>query len=324
MSADRDLTPIVRSWLHEDAHEDAARVLDLVLDQLDDIHQRRRLWPAPTFRRVNMSYRLGIAAAVILIAAILGVSYVNHQVGSDQATPTARQTASPVPLPSAGALAPGTHLLANPYTDDNPVRSCARGCADYRWIVVTVPVGWATRDGLVSKHLDQANEVAFSVWTPDQVYDDPCHWQGSTLSPLDLVNHTHDASGIVFLGDRAGGLAHQAGLGVSDLTQLTIGGQLALKVELTVPAQLDLATCDRGEYRSWTEWDVVGGANSHHAPGQIDVVYEVDVDRRPLVIDATHMPGASASDVAELDAILASMFIDRGEGSPIPSGSLTP
>jgi hypothetical protein len=28
--------------------------------------------------------------------------------------------------------------------------------------------------------------------------------------------------------------------------------------------------------------------------------------------------------IAELDAILASMFIDRGEGSPIPSDSLTP
>lgn len=324
MSADRDLTPIVRSWLHEDAHEDAARVLDLVLDQLDDIHQRRRLWPAPTFRRVNMSYRLGIAAAVILIAAILGFSYVNHQVGSDQPTPTPTPSGTPVPLPSVGALAPGGYLLANPYLDGNPVRSCSRACADYRWIVFTLPAGWATGDGLVYKHLDQAGEVAFSVWTPDQVYDDPCHWQASTLSPLDLVNHTHDASGIVFLGDRAGGLAHQAGLGVSDLTQLTIGGQVALKVELTVPAQLDLATCDRGEYRSWTEWDVVGGANSHHAPGQIDIVYEVDVDRQSLVIDASHLPGTSASDVAELDAILASMFIDRGEASPTPSVDISP
>jgi hypothetical protein len=41
-------------------------------------------------------------------------------------------------------------------------------------------------------------------------------------------------------------------------------------------------------------------------------VYMVDVDRRLLVIDASHMPATSAADLAELKAILASMIIDRG------------
>ena len=41
MSTDRDVTRIVRSWLHEDAYEDADRVLDLVLDQIDTTPQRR-------------------------------------------------------------------------------------------------------------------------------------------------------------------------------------------------------------------------------------------------------------------------------------------
>ncbi len=44
MSTDRDVTRIVRSWLHEDAYEDADRVLDLVLDQLDTTPQRRATW----------------------------------------------------------------------------------------------------------------------------------------------------------------------------------------------------------------------------------------------------------------------------------------
>jgi hypothetical protein len=273
---------------------------------------------------MNRLVGIGLAAAVFGIVGIVAINHINKRVGSDEPTLSPGQSQPPAPRPSAGDLAAGSYSLANPYVDGDPIRSCNRACADYQRITLTLPAGWATADGLIYKHLNQPDEVAFSVWTPDEVYDDPCHWQGSTLSPLDLVNHTHDASGIVFLGDRRGGLAHQAGLDVSDLTQLMIGGVLALKIELSVPAQLDLATCDRGEYRSWTEWDVVGGANSHHAPGQLDVVYEVDVDRMSLVIDASHMPGASASDVAELDAILGSMFIDRGVASPTPSVSIRP
>jgi hypothetical protein len=38
----------------------------------------------------------------------------------------------------------------------------------------------------------------------------------------------------------------------------------------------------------------------------------VDVDRNPLLIDASHMPATSAADLAELKAIFASMIINQG------------
>jgi hypothetical protein len=85
-----------------------------------------------------------------------------------------------------------------------------------------------------------------------------------------------------------------------------------VRIDLSVPADLDLASCDQGQFRSWTEWDVPGGANAHNAPGHLDAVYLVDVDRGPLVIDATHTPDSTVQDLAELDAILASVVIDRG------------
>jgi hypothetical protein len=229
-----------------------------------------------------------------------------------QPVPSARP-GQPIPLPAAGTLDPGTYFLANPYLDGNPVRTCSRGCAAYRQIIFTLPAGWATSDGLVYKHLGQPGEVSFSAWTVDQVYADPCHWQGSTLSPLDLANHSHDATGIV-LAPENGGLANQALRGPRPkvLAHVALGGVIALRIDLSVPAVIDISTCDLGEFRSWTEWDVVGGANSHSAPGQLDSVYMVDVDRRPLVIDAVHMPAASKEDLAELKAILGSMIIDRG------------
>ena len=86
-----------------------------------------------------------------------------------------------------------------------------------------------------------------------------------------------------------------------------------MRIELSISADLDIAACDDGEYRTWTE---AGGssdrANSHHTAGQIDVVYFVDVDRNALFIDASHRPGASQEDLAELQAILDSMIVDRG------------
>lgn len=255
--------------------------------------------------------RLALATVFLMAVAVVAVSIFGRStvtgpsIGAPSATPTHGPSGGPISLPSAGALAPGTYFLANP---------CVGACADYRWIIFTLPAGWATRDGLVYKHVDQSHEVAFSAWTVDQVYADPCHWQASTLSPLDLANHSHDQAGAIILDPEAGGLANQALRGPTPraLTPVSLGGQSALRMDLSVPAGLDITTCDRGEFRSWT--DVVYGANSHHSRGQLDTVYEIDVDRRPLVIDASHMPATSREDLAELDAVLASMVIDRGGG----------
>ena len=257
----------------------------------------------------------GLSVGQIPVPAETPIPLPAASVGPD------RSSSAALPLPSAGALAPGTYFQVNPYLGGDPIRNCDRGCADYRQIVFTVPAGWATSDGLVYKHLDQPGEVTFSAWTVDHVYADPCHWRGSALSPLD-ISHTHLSGAFIYLDKTDGGLTNQAGRNASGLTQVTLGGQVALKIELSVPAQLNLSSCDRGEFRSWSEWSVVDGANAHNRPGQLDVVYEVDVDRRPLVIDSSHMPQTSDADLAELRAILGSMIVDRGPGwaTPSPSG----
>jgi hypothetical protein len=222
----------------------------------------------------------------------------------------------PVPLPPAGVIAPGTYFLSNPDT------LCLGGCASYKRIIFALPAGWATSHGLVYKHLGQSGEVAFSAWTVDQIYDDPCHWQRSTLSPLDIAHTSFDsATGGRIIPHYVGGLANQAFRGPSPrpLTQMMVAGwdgsgyahTLALRIDLSVPANLDISKCDKGQFRSWTEWHVPGGADAHYARGQLDAVYMIDVDRRTLVIDASHMPGTSAADLAELNTIIAGMIFDR-------------
>ena len=73
MSTDRDVTRIVRSWLHEDAHEDADRVLDLVLDLVDTTPQRRASWLARRVPTMNNYARLGLVAAAVLAVVIVGI-----------------------------------------------------------------------------------------------------------------------------------------------------------------------------------------------------------------------------------------------------------
>ena len=255
-----------------------------------------------------------------LVAALLAFAIVATLVFAAQALRKPRAT--PANPPQSVALAPGSYFLANPYLGQNPPLNCSRGCSDYRQIIFTLPAGWAMSDGFVYKHLNQPGEVAFSAWTVDQVYDDPCHWQGSSRSQLDIAYSSYDAvTGLLVPAPEVGGLANQAlrGSRPRALVPVTMaspgspnGRVPALRIDLSVPARLDISTCDKGQFRSWTVWEVVDGADSHYAPGQLDSVYMVDVDRRALVIDASHMTLTSAADLAELNAIIASMIIDRG------------
>lgn len=265
--------------------------------------------PTPWASRLPAQVLLAIA---LVVAVAVGVYLSGNRLTSPAShAPTAPK--SPVPVPTVGALAPGTYFLANPYRGGNPALTCLHGCAWYKRIIFTLPAGWSISDGLVYKHKGQPGEVAFSAWTVDQVYADPCHWQRSALSPLDLRLPP---------GPQDGGLANQALRGPLPraLTPVTMsfvdGSGLSfptntVRIDLSVPATLDIATCDKGQFRSWTVWEVPDGANSHHVSGQLDAVYQIDVDRRPLVIDASHRPGTSEADLAELQSILASMIIDR-------------
>ena len=95
MSTDRDVTRIVRSWLHEDAHEDADRILNLVLDEIDTTPQRRAGWLARRFPPMNNNLvRVALVAAVILVA-IVGITLLPRAgVGGPDASPSASATAA--------------------------------------------------------------------------------------------------------------------------------------------------------------------------------------------------------------------------------------
>jgi hypothetical protein len=110
MSAERDMTRIVRSWLQVDEHESADRVLDIVLDLLDTTPQHRSAWPVRRFVFMNSYAKLAIAAVVVVVVAIGGLALLRP---GGSSAPGGAPTATPSPTPSPSA-APSGSTAASP------------------------------------------------------------------------------------------------------------------------------------------------------------------------------------------------------------------
>ena len=105
MTTERDpRTRIVLSWLREDAHENAERVLLRALDEVDTTPQRRSWWPAWRSNLMNTYAKLIAAAAAVLLVAVVGSQFLpgNGGVGGQ---PTI------APSPSPALLARGTFKI---------------------------------------------------------------------------------------------------------------------------------------------------------------------------------------------------------------------
>lgn len=253
-------------------------------------------------RRVGAVAGMAAAATLLLILAGLSFAWAGRSGRALEPVPANPSTTDSRPLKA------GRQVIAKP----------ADSIADFVRLMVTLPPGWTEGGGRLTKQQGQPGEVALSIWQIDGVYDDPCHWRDSTTSLVDLRDEKVHAEFDLAPLDapisrpKHGGLANQLGRDASTPKKVNLGGVPTMMLQLSVPPSLDLGTCDDGEMRSWTGRGQAAIWNAHHAPGQVDIVYQVDVDRTPLVIDASHGPAATQADLGELRSILASLVVDRG------------
>ena len=100
-ASDRDVNRAIRSWLHEDRHEDVSRIAGAVLDQVETTRQRRSWWPARRFEFMNTYAKFALAAAAVLVVAVVGYNFLPGRGGVGG--PTATASPSPAPL-AAGSF----------------------------------------------------------------------------------------------------------------------------------------------------------------------------------------------------------------------------
>jgi hypothetical protein len=195
---------------------------------------------------------------------------------------------------SAGILDPGTYTFgAGTFT---PVA-----------ISFTVPPGWAIDgNGFVTKHADEPGEVYFAPWVVTHIFPDACLHEDSTVISAGTT-----------VAELANVLAAQKSRTASATTDVTVGGLAAKHLELTVPADLDLATCTGGTVRPWPDPgpNLAGGYCCLPA-GSVDDVSIVDVGGKRVVIIGRHQPGSSAADQAELQAIVDSVIFPPPGATP--------
>ena len=296
MNTERNLPPdvdrVVRSWLHEDRHEDATRVLDNALAQVDTAPQRRSggtAWRTLSVNNKLVPIGLGVAAvvAVLLVGSQLLGSPTPGGPGSGL-TPSPQPSVAEPSASVAGDLpVGGTYFIS---LAAYPIA-----------ISVTIPApGWDgdPSGGVLAQNgaepPDGAGLITFVVDDGYFVYGDPCQW--STTRP-DTLATTVD--------ELVAALAAQASRDASAPVDITLDGYAGKSITLHVPDDANFAECDDGKFASW---GIPGDGPSryHQGPGQIDKLWILDVDGHLVVIDANYHPGTPQDVVDELDAIVES------------------
>ena len=281
MTADRDTTRVVRSWLRTDEHESADRVLETVLSRLDTTPQRRRMLPSRRLAQMNTQLKLLIAAAAVVVVAVVGYQLLPRTgfVGGQPTTapPTPTPVATPAPqaptagptatlpaIPPAGALAIGRHPLTLegvPFTFE------------------IAQTGWVSNGafGFDKDPIRGATGASFIYWEHDAdgVFTDPC---GDVEAPP--------------VGRSAAAIA------------ATIGGKPAQYVAIMIP---DVIDCAPNHFYLWYDSSLPDNARYATDTGSTIRVWIIEVDGKRVQLDGETYKGAGPEIGDELQAIIDSI-----------------
>ena len=312
---DRDVNRAIRSWLHEDRHEDVSRIAGAVLDHVATTQQRRATW-WPAWRKPIMNKLVPIGLGV---AAVVGVLAIGTQLlgppssssgGAPAASPSA--AASPSSVPSVSP-SPSFAEPSSPTDGSLPVGS-SHVLIDENGVLgtVTIPApGWFADRGVLTK-ADGAKTPEFAGMItfaePLYVYGDPCEWSSTTpATPSTTVDELVAA------------LAAQTSRDASAPVDVTVDGYVGKSITLHVPDDAVFtgpvgnemfSDCDQGYFGSWGTDGEQTPSRYHQGPGQIDDVWILDVNGVLTVIDTAYYAGTPVEHVEEVRAIVESMTFE--------------
>ena len=299
-AADRDVSRVIRLWLHEDRHEDASRIAGAVLDQVEATPRRRATWwPARRTEPMNKIAWLGLGAAAVVVALVVGAQLLGpgpagFGAGSND-TPEP-SVAEPTDTPEASAEPSSTEAdLEGSYV-----------LSDEVGITMTIPApGWS-----VTEHEAPAKNGNYSppdgayVFGPWHGFDfyipsDPCQWSS-----------TMPDSPATTLDEIVAALASQASRDASEPVDVTVDGHPGKSITLHVPDDVGHSAgrfdCDEGKFCTFADavacqmWNAQG-------PGAIDELWLVDLDGEVAAVVGGYYPETPDEDVGEMQALLASM-----------------
>lgn len=282
MTAERDTTRIVRSWLEEGRTALPDRVLDAVLDQIPATRQRRSWWPARRARPMSTLTRLGLAAAVVLVAVVVGWRFLPSSDIGGRASPTPVVTPGPTDrlVETEGPLAPGTWSM-----DVESLR-----------VTFDIPAAGWVKNIVPGAIWSAGSEGRFSFSVVDNLFADPCGG-GALREPP--VGPTVD--------DLANALATLPGIEATGPTEATLGNRPAKLVEFSLAA--DEEPCAPQGVKLWP---IPGLSDPAPLESAARTRYWIlDVQGTRLVVGAVERDGLITVMRNELQSILDSVRIER-------------
>jgi hypothetical protein len=216
-----------------------------------------------------------LAVLLVASAVITGCSSSPSAVSPAAASPTKAPR-----LPETGPIQAGTYRM-----ETGPA------------LLITVPAGWVSTGTGVRKHFDEPNEVALNVFSTDlQVFADACRSE-----------HMAEPVGPT-AADLLAALRAQENSEISNPVDATVGGLTGMRLEISPRAGLDVTECSIGSLQIWVagEENHLAGVGLAEDPA---TVYVADTPGGRLTFQPGHEPGATAPDIAELDAIVASIEV---------------
>lgn len=228
-----------------------------------------------------------IAVGFVLAISGCGTPPVATPTAQPSSTGTPSATVRP-PVPGVGPIEPGTYSR--------------RGAITGVPFTFTMPAGWVGENSgiTLSKRVGEpGREVSLNVYVIADIFTDAC--LGSEEDRQEVGETTDDLI-------RA--LMEQRNGAVISPIDIIIDGYPATRLDLTVPAELDLTTCRPPGPIGIQVWqDIVGKYFVLLADGGASL-YVADIGGGRLVLTAAWSNGSSPDDIAEMEAIVDSIQID--------------
>lgn len=208
---------------------------------------------------------------------------------SPRATPrgTIPAAATSRPLPNDTPIAPGEYT----YGLIPGLRMTFTVAAD----------GWESwGDGVVKGLTEPTRMAGFGFGEIASVHADPCRWQNGRIEPP--LGPTVDdlAAALVALPHFDLRTSPETG---------TVDGFAGTYLKIQIADDVVIDDCDEQAFNTyiWTD----GTARYHQGPGQIEEFWILDVDGKRLLINAASFPGTDPDHLAERDAIMDTLTIER-------------
>jgi hypothetical protein len=301
-------TRTVLSWLREDDHENAERVLLAALNEIDHTEQRRSWWPARRSNDMNNFAKVLFAAAAVVAVAVVAINLLPGDgtgTGSVPTTPSMSPTVppspstNPTPEPTASLV---THALTpfgpGGFDDEDPRAASITFTFD-------APAGWEPF-GLGGS--DPGPGEALGVWIDGNGPPDGAtlgFYPGSGLfSDPCLTEEEADAEADVPVGptvdDLVTALVDHPSLDVTSPVDVTLAGYSGKYLDLQVPD--DISAC--AYYRPMDVHIYAQG------PGQRWHMWVLDVGGVRVLVETNDYAGTSAQRLAEEQAMIDSLEIN--------------